>query len=102
MLDAFCEGLCRSGYDMEHICIHDLTVSLVFDTSVPGHFGHLTRFHRRLSQCLNRMYCKLYIWVTKPFTCTDSTDTAAKSIAADLAAAVRQSKQLPWKWRNCI
>lgn len=70
MRDAFCEGLCRNGYDMEHIYIHGLTVSLVFDKPCFEHYGLLTRFHRWFSQCLNRIYCKLYICVTKPFTCT--------------------------------
>lgn len=71
MCDAFCEGLCAAGYGMENICIHGLSVSLVFGAPETENSGLLTRFYRCLSQILNRMCCKLYMWVTRPFTCTD-------------------------------
>lgn len=71
MCDAFCEGLCAAGYGMENICIHGLSVSLVFGAPETENSGLLTRFYRCLSQILNRMCCKLYMWVTRPFTRTD-------------------------------
>lgn len=71
MCDAFCEGLCAAGYGMENICIHGLSVSLVFGAPETENSGLLTRFYRCLSQILNRMCCKLYMWVTRPFTCMD-------------------------------
>ena len=70
MCEAFCRGLCQTGFDAEKICVQGCSVSFVFHADADGHFGPLTRFHRWLSQCLNRIYCKLYIQVTKPFTCT--------------------------------
>lgn len=71
MCDAFCEGLCAAGYGMENICIHGLSVSLAFGAPETENSGLLTRFYRCLSQILNRMCCKLYMWVTRPFTRTD-------------------------------
>lgn len=70
MCDAFCKGLCQTGYDMEDVCINGCSISFVFHNAIQERFGLLTRFHRHLSQCLNRMYCKLFVWVTRPFTCT--------------------------------
>lgn len=71
MCDAFYEGLCRAGYAKKQISIHGLSVSFIFHVSDSEHFGLLTRFHRRLSQRLNRMYCKLFAYVTRPFVCTE-------------------------------
>lgn len=71
MCDAFYEGLCRAGYDRKQIAVHGLCVSFIFHVSDSEDFGLLTRFHRRLSQRLNRMYCKLFVYVTRPFVCTE-------------------------------
>lgn len=71
MLDAFYEGLCRTGYCTENISARGLCICIAFHVPVSQHFGCLTRFHRHLSQFLNHMYCKLYVWVTRPFICTE-------------------------------
>lgn len=71
MCNAFYEALRRKGYKANDISIHGLCLSFVFRTPMNEHFGLLTRFHRCISQFLNRIFCKLYVWVTRPFLCTE-------------------------------
>lgn len=71
MLEAFYRGLCRAGYPEEMITVRNLCLSFAFHRPLPERYGLLTRFHRRLSQCLNRIYCRLFIWMTRPFVCTE-------------------------------
>lgn len=71
MLEAFHRGLCRAGCPAERIAVQNCCVSFVFNQPGPGHYSPLTRFHRRLSQCLNRMFCRLFVWITRPFVCTE-------------------------------
>lgn len=71
MMEAFFRGLCRAGYSPEWVTVQNLSLSFTFHHPGKVHYGFLTRFHRRLSQCLNRMYCRLFLWVTRPFTCTE-------------------------------
>lgn len=71
MLEAFRRGLCRAGYPEELITVQNLRLSFAFHRPLPKHYGLLTRFHRRLSQCLNRIYCRLFVWITRPFVCTE-------------------------------
>lgn len=71
MLEAFHRSLCRSGCPIEGITVQNLCLSFVFRKPGKVRYGLLTRLHRRLSQCLNRIYCRLFLWVTRPFTCTE-------------------------------
>ena len=71
MMDAFHCGLCRAGYPAEEITIQNLCLSFTFHRPLPVHYGLFTRFHRWLSQCLNRIYCRLFVWITRPFVCTE-------------------------------
>lgn len=71
MLEAFHRGLCRTGYPAEMISVQNLCVIVTFHQPLPVRYGLLTRFHRWLSQCLNRMYCRLFLWITRPFTCAE-------------------------------
>lgn len=71
MCDAFYQGLCRTGYCPENISQQGSCIGLAFKRPLPEKFGLLTRFHRFLSQCLNKFYCKLYLWVTRPFINTE-------------------------------
>ena len=71
MLEAFRRGLCRAGCLEETISVRNLCLSFTFHKPMPGHYGLLTRFHRLLSQFLNRIYCRLFVWVTRPFVCTE-------------------------------
>ena len=70
MSSAFYEGLLQAGCCREDISIQGLCICVTFCGPVSENFGPLTRFHRWLSQRLNRMYCKLFVWVTRPFVQT--------------------------------
>lgn len=71
MLDAFYGGLCRAGYNINDIAIQGNCLSFVFHGSDDGDFGFLTRLRRHRTQCINRISCALYKWVTRPFTATE-------------------------------
>ena len=71
MLEAFHGGLCQTGYPAENLTIQNHCLSFTFHQPFPTHYGPLTSFHRWLSQCLNRIYCRLFVWITRPFHCTE-------------------------------
>ena len=71
MLDAFYEGLCQAGYNINDIAINANCLSFVFHGSEDEDFGFLTRLRRCRSQCTNWIFCKLYLWITRPFKCTE-------------------------------
>lgn len=71
MLDAFYEGLCRTGYNRNDIAIQESCLSFSFHSSNCEKPGLLTRIRRRHAQCINRIFCTLYKWVTRPFTNTE-------------------------------
>lgn len=71
MLEAFNQGLRRRDYPAELIGGQNLCLSLTFHRIKPQRYNLLTRFWRRLSQCLNRASCRLFIWITRPFTCVE-------------------------------
>lgn len=71
MRDAFVNGLMESGYHPCDICLCSLTVRLVFQTPVYTQCGCLCRIHKKFAQCMNRIFCRLFLWITKPF-CTSA------------------------------
>lgn len=71
MLSAFVEGLEQAGCQKEKISVNGLSVRFVFYDSFNERFNLLTRFWRRFSQWKNKIFCKLYLWVTRPFVCTE-------------------------------
>lgn len=77
MLCSLLKGLLRAGYEMNELEVCGLTVNLVF--SVPrgrqlAGMGwcrtFLLRWTKRISQWKNRFFCRLYLRLTRPFTCT--------------------------------
>lgn len=70
MLSSFIDSLLAKGYHACDICICDLTVSFSF--TVPHHRqpGILLWFHSGLSQFENRLFVRLFNWITKPFSRT--------------------------------
>ena len=70
MLCAFVEGLKRAGCGQDGISVNGLSVCFCF-CECPEHFGPVTRFLRCFSQWKNKLFCKLYLWVTRPFVCTE-------------------------------
>lgn len=71
MLEAFLEGLYQAGYTDKDITIHDLFLSFTFDACGHENYNLITRFYRHLSQIVNQFFCRLYLWVTRPFTYTE-------------------------------
>ncbi len=71
MLEAFYRGLCRAGFPQEDITVQNLCLCFVFHRPVEARYGFLTRLRRRLSQWQNRIFCRLFLWITRPFVCTE-------------------------------
>lgn len=71
MLSAFVNGLMRVGYRKDSICVKGLSVCFVFCKNTAERYTLLTRFWRHFSQWKNKIFCKLYLWVTRPFYCTE-------------------------------
>ena len=66
MATAFANGLMRAGYqpeDIQHCCN---TVTFTFSDSVQPH-GILKRLRRRIAQWINHFWCRVYLFVTRPF-----------------------------------
>lgn len=70
MLQAFVEGLKRAGRPEDSFSVRDLCVCLVFHENPLEKFSLVTRIRRRLSQWQNKLSCRLYLWITRPFSCT--------------------------------
>lgn len=70
MLSAFVDGLRRAGCPDNCLSVKGLTVCFVFRKDNTK-YNLITRFFRRFSQWKNRMFCKLYLWATRPFLCTE-------------------------------
>ena len=66
MADAFAYGLIRAGYNPKNICVCLSTVSFTFADSSPV-CGIFKRLRRKIAQCMNRLFCKIYLFVTRPF-----------------------------------
>ena len=71
MLEAFHRGLCRENYPAELMGVQNLCMTISFHHVRPQRYNLLTRFWRRLSQCMNRFFCRLFVWVTRPFACAE-------------------------------
>ncbi len=70
MLAAFVDGLKRAGCSEDCMSVRGLTVCFVFHRDHKK-YNFITRFWRRFSQWKNKCFCKLYLWVTRPFSCTE-------------------------------
>lgn len=70
MLAAFVDGLKRAGCSEDCMSVRGLTVCFVFHRDHKK-YNCITRFWRRFSQWKNKCFCKLYLWVTRPFSCTE-------------------------------
>ena len=69
MLAAFVDGLKRAGCSEDCMSVRGLTVCFVFHRDHQK-YNCITRFWRRFSQWKNKCFCKLYLWVNRPFSCT--------------------------------
>lgn len=70
MLSAFLDGLKRADCPEDCLSVRGLSVCFVFHRDTTK-YNLLTRFWRRFSQWKNKLFCKLYLWVTRPFLCTE-------------------------------
>lgn len=70
MLCAFADGLKRAGYLEECLSVKGLSFCFLFRKDSSRH-NCITRFFRCYSQWKNRFFCMLYLWVTRPFSCTE-------------------------------
>ena len=70
MLSAFVDGLKRAGCPEGCLSVRGLCVCFVFHRN-SAKYNLITRFWRRYSQWKNKFFCKLYLWVTRPFLCTE-------------------------------
>ena len=68
MLQSFVDGLMHSGYNECALFICDLTVCFTF--AVPCTRQHRPWLAAHISQFENRLFCKLFRFITRPFTCT--------------------------------
>lgn len=71
MIDAFYDGLCHTGQTIEDVSFQDLCITFTYHVAANENSGLLTRLRRRRTQCINRIFCKLYIWITRPFLRTE-------------------------------
>lgn len=70
MLCAFVDGLKRTGCPDDCLSVRGHTVCFVFRKD-STRYNLLTRFRRSFSQWKNKFFCRLYLWVTRPFCCTE-------------------------------
>lgn len=66
MTEAFVNGLLRAGYCRHEISVYCNTVTFVFNRS-PRICGLFRRLRIRIAQCSNRFWCRIYLFVTRPF-----------------------------------
>lgn len=66
MAEAFVEGLVNTGYCRHDISICHNTVTFSFTKSFMK-YGCLRRLRIRLVQRINRFWCRVYLFVTRPF-----------------------------------
>ena len=66
MRDAFLDAIVLKGYDWEDFCICHTTVSFTFRSAMCRR-SPLKKLYRCYVQCKNRLFCRLYCFVTRPF-----------------------------------
>ena len=66
MAAAFAEGLLRAGVSQKDIYICHTTVSFRFSEEIYT-IGYVSKLRVRIAQTTNRLLCKLYLYVTRPF-----------------------------------
>lgn len=71
MLSAFIDGLYQAGYTSKDFQVYGLKLSLTFCEPKQEEKKLLTRFWCRFSQWKNKLFCKLYLWITRPFILTE-------------------------------
>lgn len=65
MATAFIKGLAKAGYSKKDYCVSGTMVTFSMKDTMPA--GFLCRLQRKLAQLSNRLWCKVYLFVTRPF-----------------------------------
>ena len=68
---AFVSGLRSAGYTERDMTVNGCCVTVNVTGVKCAKYRLRTRFWRRFSQWKNRIFCRLYLWVTRPFQCTE-------------------------------
>ena len=68
---AFVNGLRNAGYTEQDFVVNGFCVTVHFACTEKKHYKFCTRFWRRFSQWKNKIFCRLYLWVTRPFGRTE-------------------------------
>lgn len=68
---AFISGLRKAGCAEQNFSVSGFCVTVHFGRARKVRYKLCTRFWRCFSQWKNKIFCKLYLWVTKPFQCTE-------------------------------
>lgn len=71
MLSAFIEGMYHAGYSPKDFQLHGLRICFTFCEPHQEEHSFYTRFWSCFSQWKNRIFCKIYIWATRPFCNTE-------------------------------
>ena len=69
MMNAFVAALLEKGYNKNDLCICGLKVFFLYDSCSSCSLPFFRHLLCRFAQWKNRIFCKLYLWVTRPF-CT--------------------------------
>ncbi len=71
MMRAFANALTAQGYDACSLQIRDSCICFSYQIPLtPDSCSRITKLIRRLVQRKNRLFCKLYRFMTRPFRCT--------------------------------
>lgn len=70
MLTSLTESLLNSGYKECDLCICDMTISFTFSIPHCKQPRADQRFICWMSRWQNRLFCHIYLQITRPFTCT--------------------------------
>lgn len=70
MLQSFTDSLLQAGYRKRDLCICGLTVAFTFASPHTDQPRQSARLSVLFSQWKNRLFCQLYLFVTRPFSCT--------------------------------
>lgn len=68
---AIVSGLRSAGYTERDMMVNGCCVTVNVTGVKCAKYRLRTRFWRRFSQWKNRIFCRLYLWVTRPFQCTE-------------------------------
>lgn len=66
MLSAFYLALIDIGYLPEELCVNHTSLTFSFRYSHTIHYKKLQRLYRYWVQRKNHLFCKLFLWITKP------------------------------------